>query len=448
MNFGKKMNIPVRSIVLVIITLALSVLYSKSDVEYKDGSVKVRAMGICYLDPGISEEQARLLSKYDAINEALEDLGSFLEDNDSLTSYPNKKMFYVKFLSNQLDVLVYREGEESIDGYPSYVSYLSSEINIKKLNELLFKIRTDNKFRYLLEIEYARFRLLIKDIDFLKITTNKIPDNFITGLTNKLTSTDWANKAHLTPEEGLKIEFYSIAVDIDRLYESSYIFLSESMIRAGQNSLVMGILNKLINLDPLNFSAAYSVRGYINYIDKQYAAAIKELEKSIAIEPSFAYAYCILGKVLTELRKTEEALKKYASAIELDPDYYLPYLYRADLYRKNGKYDEALSDYSKVISLNPKNLESYFSSGIIYYLTGKYSFAAEEFSKAIYLDELTPSLYYNRAISYRKSGENEKAVEDYKTFLLMTVNDLDENNTEPLIQSWMNESDLKPILPE
>jgi tetratricopeptide (TPR) repeat protein len=280
------------------------------------------------------------------------------------------------------------------------------------------------------------------------MTTNKIPENFVAGLFTKITATEWANKAHLTNEEGLKIEYYSISIDLDRFYETSYVLLSESMIKAGQNSLIMGMLNKLINYDPLNFTAAYSERGYIYSLDKQYAAAIKELEKSIAIEPSYAFSYCVLGSVLANLRKTDEALEKYASAIRTDPEYYLPYLYRSNLYRKNGNYDKALKDYNKVSEINPKNLEAYYNSGIIHYMTGQYEKAADSYTKALYLDELSSALYYNRGIAYRKMENNEKAAEDYKTYLLLTVKDLNEDNSASLLSAWMNENSFNPIIVE
>ncbi len=423
-------------------------LYSKSEIDVTSEIIKLRSSGVCYLDPGISPDQARLLSKYDAINEALNDLGAFLLENDSLINMTSKKEDIIRCLTNRLDALVYREGEEDIDGYPAYVSYISSDINRVKLKDLLITAKTDNKLRYLMDFEYNRFKKLIKNINFLKISTNKLPENFIAELTSRLTATEWANKAHLSNEEGMKIEYYSIAVDADELYESSYVYLSESLVKTGQNSLVMGMMNRLINIDPLNFAAAYAVRGYLFYLEKQYQPAVKELEKSLAIEPSFAYSECILGEVLASQKKYDEAFQKFASAIKTDANYFLPYIYRANLYRKNGKYDEAISDYSKASEINPKNIEPYYNSGIVYYLTGKYEKAVEQYTKALYLDELSPALYYNRAIALRKSAETEKAAEDYKSYLLLSVKDIDENGTEPLVSAWMSETNFSPIFPD
>ncbi|MDD3045369.1 MAG: tetratricopeptide repeat protein [Candidatus Delongbacteria bacterium] len=423
-------------------------LYSKSEIDVTAEILKLRSSGVCYLDPGISPDQAKLFSKYDAINEALNDLGTFLEENDSLINEPAKKNYIVKCLTNRLEVFIYREGEEDIDGYPAYVTHISSDIHRVKLNDLLFAAKTDNKLRYLMDFEYNRFKKLIKNINFLKISTNKLPENFIAELTSGLTATEWANKAHLSNEEGMKIEYYSISVDVDELYESSYIYLAESLVKTGQNSLVMGMLNRLINVDPLNFAAAYSVRGYLFYLEKQYQPAVKELEKSLAIEPSFAYSNCILGAVMADQKKNDEAFQKFAAAIKTDSNYFLPYLYRANLYRKNGKYDEALLDYSEASKINPKNIEPYYNSGIVYYLTGKYEKAVEEYTKALYLDELSPALYYNRAIALRKSSEDEKAAEDYKSYLLLSVKDIDESGTEPLVSSWMSETNFSPIFPD
>jgi len=434
-----------RTTIMLIILIAASFLSAEDEVEREGNLIKIRTSGICFLDPGISDDQAKLISKYDAINESLFKLGVYLEKNDSLLNEKISKNDVIKYLCNYLNVSVYKDGEENIDGYPAYVSYISAEIHISFLNSFLLQSKIDNQFRYQLLSEYERFKGIVLNIGSMKEATNKLPDNFINELSSSLIASDWANKAHLIEEEGLKLEYYSISIDNDKLYESSYIYLSDVLIRVGKQSDVLGILNKLINYNPLKYPAAYSKRGEVYTLQKLYSNAIKELEKAIAIDPYYADAYCILGSVYSALKKDDEAIIKFKQAVEIDENFYKPYFMRANYYRKNGKYDEALKDYEKTILLNPKNTDSYFNKGLTYYLTGNYHKAVEEYTKAIYLDELSPTLYYNRGIAYRKLSDMQNATEDYKTYLLLTVKDINKESYNELIKTWIADDKFRPM---
>jgi len=434
-----------RKIIITFIMIILSSAIFSDDVERNGKIIKIRSDGTCYLDPGISEEQAKLIAKYDAVHEALFKLGLYLDKNDSLLNEKVGKNGIMLYFGNSLNTFVYKEGEENIDGYPAYVSYVTCEIHLDYINELLQESAINNQLRFQLISEYNRLNLLFDQIGSLKETTNKIPENFITGLYNKLVATDWANKAHLSIEEGLKLEYYSIAIDHDNMYESSYIYLADVLIRVGRHTEVLGMLNKLINYDALKFPAAYTKRGEIYYIQKLYSVALKELDKAVAIDKNYAEAYCIMGAVYAALKKNDEALSKFRMAISLDENFYKPYFMRGNLYRKNGKFDEATSDYNNAILLNPKDTDSYYNRGIIFYLTGSYEKAVEDFTKAIYLDELSPALYYNRAVSYRKLSDNQKATDDYKTYLLLTVKDINKGTYGELIKAWMADETYKPL---
>jgi len=433
-----------RNIILALLIILPAALFA-DDVERNGKLLKIRSDGTCYLDPGISEEQAKEIAKYDAIYEAIFKLSLYLEKNDSLLSEKINKNQIMKYFSNSMKTFVYKEGEENIDGYPGYVSYITCEIHLDYINDLLHESAINNQLRFQLISEYNRLILLFDQIGSLKETTNRIPENFIKDLFNKLVATDWANKAHLTSETGLKLEYYSIAIDHDNMYESSYIYLADVMIKVGRHAEILGMLNKLINYDALKFPAAYTKRGEIYYNQKLYSVALKELDKAVAIDKNYAEAYCMMGSVYAALKKNDEALSKFKMAISLDENFYKPYFMRGNFYRKNGKFDESVSDYNKAILLNPKDTYSYYNRGIIFYITGSYEKAVEDFTKAIYLDELSPALYYNRAVSYRKLSDNQNATDDYKTYLLLTVKDINKEKYGELIKTWMEDEKYKPI---
>jgi tetratricopeptide (TPR) repeat protein len=421
-------------------------VFAVKDVEFQDKILKIRTEGICYMDPGITTDQAKLISKYDAIHQSLIKLSSFLEANDSLVNGNMPKNSIIQYLSNSLEVIVLQDGEEKIDGYPAYLSNVVCQIHIDNLNRFLLNAKIDNRFRYQLISEYERINDVFVKIKSLKSMTNKIPDRMIEEIVSKLTATEWANKGHLTDQEGLKLEYYAIAIDYDNSYESAHLFMAESMMKVGKYAEVLSMFNRLINSDALRYPAVYARRGEVYYLQKQYSPAIKELEKAIAIKPDYADSYCVLGMVYAALNKNDQALEQLGKAISADEGFYKPYSLRATIYRKAGKYDLALKDYDKAIALNPRISDSYFNRGIIYYLMGNFEKSVEEYSKALYFDELSPAIYFNRAITYRKLEMLKKATEDYKTYLLLTVKDINKESYGELVNAWMADEKFKPML--
>lgn len=440
------MNSFFRVFFIAALTVTTAFSQASENVERNGDVIKIRTSGICYIDPGINMEQAALIAKYDAINEMLQIAGSFLEKNDSLLNDRMKKDEISKYLSNLVEVFVFREGEENIDGYPAYVSHISSELQIELVNSILLDAKIDNPFRFRLNAEHERLQRIFEEIKSIQRTTSRISEEEIEILSNKLEATDWANKAYLAEIEGLRLDYYLVAIDLDIEYEAAYLGLAETMIGIEAYSDLLILLSRLLNIDPLNYPSIYSKRGEVYYIQKQYSMAIKELEKAVAMNPDYADAYCILGSVYADLKKNSEALEKFRQAILRDQNFYKPYYLRATLLRKQGKYDESLKDFDKAVSLNPKNSYSYFNRGVIYYLMGNYERSVEEYSKSIYLKELVPEFYFNRSITYRKLDMLKKATEDYKTYLLLTDKDLNRNNYGDRVNEWLSDESYSPIL--
>ena len=441
------MNFRRTYIFLILLLLSFSTdLLSNDFVERLEDKIVVRTEGICYLDPGISIENAKIIAKYDAIEEALIQAGLYLEHNDSLLTLKMKKNKVMMYLGNTMPTTIYREGEEQIDGYPAYLVNLVMELDIEEIDRKFIEITIDNRLRNHIEVDFNRIQELFKRIDALKETTIKIPKGFIKKLTEALTASEWFNKGYLTREEGLKLEYYSIAIDLDELYISAYLSIGDVYIKLERYAEALRIFNKLINLSALEFPAAYSKRGEIYLHMNDYNKAAQEMEKSIALEPNYADAYNNLGILYTKLKQEENALKSFQMAIAVDPKYYRPYYLRARLYRKSTKYDKAIADYNKVIKLNPSNPDAYYNRGLIFYLTGKYDKAIEEYSKAIYFKADSPNLYYNRGIAYRKTEKLKKAIADYKKYLKLTLtSELDKDKIPELVLAWMDSDRFAPI---
>ena len=76
------------------------------------------------------------------------------------------------------------------------------------------------------------------------------------------------------------------------------------------------------------------------------------LHRSIELNPEFAAAHMLLGRVLLNLSRVDEAIPELAKAIRLRPGYAPAHLYLAAAYRKAAKPDLAREESREVARLN------------------------------------------------------------------------------------------------
>jgi tetratricopeptide (TPR) repeat protein len=82
------------------------------------------------------------------------------------------------------------------------------------------------------------------------------------------------------------------------------------------------------------------------------ASAEALLRRSIQLNPSFAAAHALLGRILVDRNQAEAAVPELKQAIHLRPDYTPAHLYLARAWRKLGKADLAREESETVARLN------------------------------------------------------------------------------------------------
>ncbi len=140
---------------------------------------------------------------------------------------------------------------------------------------------------------------------------------------------------------------------------------------------------------------------------------IKDLDKSIEINPKDSYAYNNRGNINYSLKKYEEAIKDYDKAIEINPKYYNAYINRGNSRQSLGEYDMAIKDCDKAIEINPKNDMAYINRGNSKYSLGKYDEAIKDCDKAIEINPKCYNAYINRGNSRQSLGEYDMAIKDF-----------------------------------
>ncbi len=181
------------------------------------------------------------------------------------------------------------------------------------------------------------------------------------------------------------------------------------------------------NLDAyLNYLKA---REYLNQFTKETTILAKQLaEKTISLDPNFAYGYVGLGMThiydvwLGVSKSPKESYKRgielAQKAIEIDPSLYEPHRLLAHVYVSMRRYDTAIAEAEKALELNPNSAHAYATLGHVLLFAAKPQEAITMIKKAIRLNPYPPSWYYaNLAGAYKVIGHYDEAIQIFKKAL-------------------------------
>jgi serine/threonine-protein kinase len=159
----------------------------------------------------------------------------------------------------------------------------------------------------------------------------------------------------------------------------------------------------------------YYLRGIDLYSLNEFAAAIKMLEKSTAIEPNYAASWAHLGRAYTTNASLQfggredygKAQAAYEKAIALNPALVEPRIYMANLLTDTGRVEQAVPLLRSVLQDSPNNAEAHWEMGYAYRFGGMLEESVAECEKARQIDPLV-KINSSAMNSYIYLGEYEK----------------------------------------
>ena len=191
----------------------------------------------------------------------------------------------------------------------------------------------------------------------------------------------------------------------------------------------------------------YFNKAQVHFTLKKYSNAIKELDKSLELDPNYKAALYQRGWLKANLNDHNGALKDFGYLIEIGqiaisaglsaphmPDiYYQRGLSKANLKDHNG----AISDFDKAIELNPKFTNAYISRGNNNNVLKNYSDGISDYNKALKLDP-------NNALAYKNKGIAERELKNLSDKEVLLKNNI--VNVE--MPKWieLNEKSVIPYL--
>ncbi|MBN2619616.1 tetratricopeptide repeat protein [candidate division WOR-3 bacterium] len=163
-----------------------------------------------------------------------------------------------------------------------------------------------------------------------------------------------------------------------------------------------------------NVPDAYNGRGLAFYDNKEFTKAIKDFDRTIALNPLYVKAYYNRANAYDALQDYDRAIADYSLTISLDPNYSKAYNNRGLVYSRQGRSELALADFTRALMINPLYTVAYNNRGLTYGRIGDYDRAIEDFTKAVRIDPTYKNALYNRAITYYQTGQYAKALQDAK----------------------------------
>jgi tetratricopeptide (TPR) repeat protein len=100
---------------------------------------------------------------------------------------------------------------------------------------------------------------------------------------------------------------------------------------------------------------AFSQAGYASINKKDYAAAIDQYTKAIALSPFVPSDHYYRGLAWYKTGNNENAIADFDAVILLDSRWAMAYVYRGLARVNRGDYAEALTDYTTALNLNGKD---------------------------------------------------------------------------------------------
>jgi serine/threonine protein kinase/Tfp pilus assembly protein PilF len=237
---------------------------------------------------------------------------------------------------------------------------------------------------------------------------------------------DW--KAHAILAAAATLEFGETVVTIDaerhvRAVESGAPETAEAYnLRAlvtDSSPEALDLLDRALEIDPGNVEALVQRINRYRRVTN-FAAALADCERLVAMRPRSARARRLTARVHLEQFDAESAMAEVERAIEIDPGDALNYSTRSRIYSEVGRLDAALADMTRAIEIDPDRAVFYFGRAGLHQLRREPALAAADAERAIELEPENPAGRWTLIYERFELGGLEAAMEQVNHLLEMS----------------------------
>uniref|UniRef100_A0A672S1X9 Cell division cycle protein 27 homolog n=1 Tax=Sinocyclocheilus grahami TaxID=75366 RepID=A0A672S1X9_SINGR len=164
-----------------------------------------------------------------------------------------------------------------------------------------------------------------------------------------------------------------------------------------QKDVALSALSKDLTDMDKNSPEPWCVAGNCFSLQREHDIAIKFFTRAIQVDPSFAYAYTLLGHELVLTEELEKALGCFRNAIRLNKRHYNAWYGLGMIYYKQEKFNLAEIHFKKALSINPQSSVLLCHIGVVQHALKKSDHALETLNRAISIDPKNPLCKFHRA---------------------------------------------------
>lgn len=170
----------------------------------------------------------------------------------------------------------------------------------------------------------------------------------------------------------------------------------------------------------------FSMRGAILAGQKDFTAAMAELDRAIAAKTNDPVYYAVRGDYKWMNRDREGALADLGRAIELSAQFDGAYADRGIVKSELGYWDGGKEDLDRAITLSPSNRRYYVIRGRIKYHLGDMKGALADTSRAIELDRSNPDAWFFSSELKARMKDTAGSIADLDQTLVCRIDDPDQ----------------------
>ena len=162
----------------------------------------------------------------------------------------------------------------------------------------------------------------------------------------------------------------------------NYVMQGNIYQRQGQHAQALAEYEKALRLKPQNPLICYNI-GLSHYYLQNYAAAEDYFKKTLAINPTIAEAYNMLGQLTVHKKQDAAALELFKKAVAINPKFKDAQFNLGTLYLRLGDYDSAAKAYQDTLAADPNHALAHYNLGAIYMEKGDNEKALLHFQQAL-----------------------------------------------------------------
>ncbi|KAI0002757.1 import receptor [Xylariaceae sp. FL0662B] len=171
---------------------------------------------------------------------------------------------------------------------------------------------------------------------------------------------------------------------------------------------------------------AYNLRGTFRCLRGSQEEALKDMDKSIELDPTFTQSYVKRASMHLEMGNRDKAASDLEKAVEQndqDPDIYY---HRAQLHFIHFEFQDAAKDYQKSIDLDSSFIFSHIQLGVTQYKMGSIASSMATFRRCVKNFDKVPDVYNYYGELLLDQGKFEEAIQKFDTAMEM------EKQTKPM----------------